>query len=85
MVGIGLVRVDGSMLMIETYFDGGNNQASILDDIAVPIPVVDKGLLASTTIDGLCATVVGVPTARWGEETLEGVIRIAGATTALHL
>lgn len=72
-------------MIVETYFDGGNNQASILDDIAVPIPVIDKGLLASTTIDGLCATVVGVTTARGGEETLEGVVRIAGATTAFHL
>lgn len=71
--------------MIETHFDSGNNQASILDDVAVPIPVLDKGLFASATIDGLRATVVGVATARGREETLEVVVRIAGATTAFHL
>lgn len=70
---------------LETHLDGGNNQAGILNDVTVPIPVLHEGLFAAATIDGLHATVVGVATTRWGEETLESVVRKAGTTTAFHL
>lgn len=68
-----------------SYLNGGNYQAGVFDNVAVSVPELDKGLLAAATIDGLLAAIVGVLAARGRKIALEGIVRKAAASAALHL
>jgi len=73
------------MVHLKTYFNGGNDQARVFNDIAVPVPEIDEGGFAAPLVNGLLAAVVCVIAAGGREFSLVGVVVVVTATTAFHL